>query len=110
MQQAEQVEAGLSETVRKIIAGYLDVPLETILPEKSLLDLGADSLDFIEIMFELEEKFGVETEEEIPELRQKILCIGDVIQLVAGLVAEKAQKAETAKVAGQDLAVDSSPL
>lgn len=79
----------LSEKVRRVIADYLDVPIETLEPGKLLQELGADSLDFIEIVFELEEKFGIEAKEEVPELRKKILSIGDVIQLVASLVADK---------------------
>lgn len=87
---ATEVDAELAARVRQVIAGYLDIDAATLGPETSLADLGADSLDFIEIMFELEEKFGVEAEAEISELRARILDVGDVIELVAGLVAEKA--------------------
>lgn len=94
----------LSEGVRKVIANYLDVPIETLDPAKSLQELGADSLDFIEILFELEEKFGIEAQEEVPELRKKILTIGDVIQLVAAHVAEK-----HASLAEAETAVEPGP-
>jgi acyl carrier protein len=47
------------EQVRQIIATTLKVPLEQLTPDTRLDDIGAESLDVIEIVFELEEKFGI---------------------------------------------------
>jgi acyl carrier protein len=47
------------DDVRQIIAQTLNVPIEQLTPDTRLDDIGAQSLDVIEIMFELEEKFGI---------------------------------------------------
>lgn len=51
--------------VRQIVAGALDVPLERVRPQSSLIDdLGAESIDFIDIVFRLESDFGIEIPQE----------------------------------------------
>ena len=47
------------DDVRQVIAKVLKVPVEHLTPETKLTDIGAESLDVIEIVFELEEKFGI---------------------------------------------------
>jgi len=47
------------DEVREIIAQTLRVPVEQLTPDTRLDDIGAESLDVIEIVFELEEKFGI---------------------------------------------------
>ena len=47
------------DEVRQVIAEALKVPTEELKPESRLDDIGAESLDVIEIIFELEEKFGI---------------------------------------------------
>ena len=48
------------DEVRQIIAKALKVPVDKVTPEMRLDELGAESLDVIEIVFELEEKFGID--------------------------------------------------
>jgi acyl carrier protein len=45
--------------VRQIISKALKIPVEKLTPETKLEDIGAESLDVIEIMFEIEEKFDI---------------------------------------------------
>jgi acyl carrier protein len=52
------VEA-VTDEVTRIISRQLKIPLERLSPETSLLDLGVESLDLIEIIFALEEKFDI---------------------------------------------------
>jgi len=47
------------DEVRQIISQTLKVPIERLTPDTRLDDIGAESLDVIEIVFELEEKFGI---------------------------------------------------
>lgn len=47
------------DEVRQTIASVLKVPVDTLTPETRLSDIGAESLDVIEIIFQLEEKFGI---------------------------------------------------
>jgi acyl carrier protein len=50
----------ITEQVRQIIAKELKIPIERLTPETSLQDLGAASLDSIEIVFALEEQFDID--------------------------------------------------
>ena len=85
----ETHSAGVNDDVLKIISDYLDVPVAQIEPTNSLVELGADSLDFIEIVFEIEEKFGIEAKEDMKELAKQIHCVGDVVRLTSELVSKK---------------------
>jgi acyl carrier protein len=56
--EGDSVEPIIDE-VRQVIAKELKIPLERLTPDTALRDLGAESLDFIEIIFALEEKFNI---------------------------------------------------
>ncbi|MGA2816802.1 MAG: acyl carrier protein, partial [Xanthobacteraceae bacterium] len=47
------------DDVRSIVAQSLKIPIEQLTPDKHLDELGAESLDVIEIVFALEEKFDI---------------------------------------------------
>jgi acyl carrier protein len=47
------------DDVRSIIAKSLNIPVEQLTPDKRLDELGAESLDVIEIVFALEEKYDI---------------------------------------------------
>jgi acyl carrier protein len=47
------------DDVRSIIAQSLKIPVEKLTPETRLEELGAESLDVIEIVFALEEKYDI---------------------------------------------------
>jgi acyl carrier protein len=67
----------LEERVIEIIIEQLDVTREECVPEASFIDdLGADSLDLVELIMEMEENFGVQISDD--ELG-KIRTIQDVI-------------------------------
>ncbi len=67
----------LEERIREIIADQLGVETEKIVPEaKFVEDLGADSLDVVELIMAFEEEFGIEIPDEDAE---KIQTVGDVI-------------------------------
>lgn len=52
------------QDVRGIIADQLASDLDDVKPESKFVDLGADSLDTVEIMMALEEKFELQLNEE----------------------------------------------
>ena len=57
--------ATVEERVKAIIMKHLDVPEDEITPEASFVDdLGADSLDIVEISMAMEEDFELEIPEE----------------------------------------------
>lgn len=70
----------LEEKVIKLVMEQLDVTSEECVLEASFIDdLGADSLDLVELIMEMEEVFGLEIADE--EL-EKIRTIQDVINFL----------------------------
>jgi acyl carrier protein len=70
----------LEEKVIKLVMDQLDVTREECVIEASFIDdLGADSLDLVELIMEMEEIFGLEIEDE--EL-EKIRTIKDVVDFL----------------------------
>jgi len=67
----------MEEQVKAIIAEKLGVNLDQVKPESSFDgDLGADSLDTVELVMAFEEKFNVEIPDEDAE---KMKTVGDAI-------------------------------
>ncbi len=68
--------------VQTVIADKLDVEAVKITPEASFTnDLGADSLDVVELVMALEEEFGVEIPDEEAEKLQTVQSVVDYIEL-----------------------------
>lgn len=73
-------EESIEAKVKKIIVEQLGVNEDQVTPEaKFIEDLGADSLDTVELVMALEEQFG----QEIPdEEAEKLQSVGDVIKYI----------------------------
>jgi acyl carrier protein len=72
--------AGLEEKVKKIIVDQLGVDAAEVTPEASFIeDLGADSLDTVELVMALEEEFGIEIPDEEAE---KIMTVKDAVEYI----------------------------
>ncbi|NVL91836.1 MAG: acyl carrier protein [Desulfobacterales bacterium] len=70
----------VEEKVRKIICEQLEVNEEDVVPEASFVDdLGADSLDQVELIMAMEEEFGISISDEEAE---KILTVRDAIEYI----------------------------
>ena len=77
-----------SEKVRNIIAEQLGVKPEEVTPEAKFIDdLGADSLDTVELVMALEEEFGVEIPDEEAE---KLVTVGDALRYIEQKAGQKA--------------------
>src|SRR5688500_12851706 len=72
---AGQPQSQRAERVRRIIADQLGVAPDRVVDSASLLDLGADSLDVIELILHLEKEFALEITDEDAE---RLLTVGDV--------------------------------
>ena len=91
------------DEVRQVIAKALKMPAEQLTAETRLEDIGAQSLDVIEIVFELEERFGISIPFQANEgarlqpqggkiepSQMEFTTIGEVAKAVKALVDAKA--------------------
>ena len=73
-------EKSIEEKVKDILVQQLGVNPEHVTPQASFIeDLGADSLDIVELVMAFEEEFGVEVPDEDAE---KLQTVGDVIKYI----------------------------
>ena len=73
----------IASRVKAIIADKLDVEETEVTPEASFTnDLGADSLDTVELIMEFEKEFGISIPDEQAE---KIATVGDAIAHIEAL-------------------------
>ena len=78
----------LQDKVRSIIAEQLGVKPEQVTPQASFIDdLGADSLDTVELVMALEEEFGIEIPDEEAE---KLVTVGDAMKYIEEKAGQKA--------------------
>ena len=72
----------VSEKVKKIVADHLGIEESKVTEESSFIDdLGADSLDTVELVRAFEEVFGAEISDSEAE---KILTVNDAIKFIEG--------------------------
>ena len=82
-------ESGLSveDQVKKIIADKLDVAQDKVKDEAVLqTDLGADSLDIVELLMHLEDQFDMKIPDEDAE---KLKTVGDAIAYINGHIVKE---------------------
>ncbi|EJC00363.1 acyl carrier protein [Helicobacter pylori] len=73
-------DTNLFETIQAVIAEQLEIDVSQVTPEaKFVKDLGADSLDVVELVMALEERFGIEISDEQAE---KIVNVGDAMRYI----------------------------
>jgi acyl carrier protein len=77
----------IEEKVIEIISQKLNLSKDQVKPEASFVDdLGADSLDLVELVMAMEEAFGMEVPDEDAE---KLRTVKDVIEYVKAKVGDK---------------------
>jgi acyl carrier protein len=77
----------ISEKVKTIICEQLMVDPDDVNPDSSFVeDLGADSLDTVELIMEFEDEFSIEIPDEEAE---KISTVGEAIAFLESLLASK---------------------
>jgi acyl carrier protein len=74
----------VADELAALAAEHLDLDRQSLVPEASLADLGIDSFQLIELVFAVEERFGVRVELD----KVRIGTYQDVIDLVCGLIGE----------------------
>jgi acyl carrier protein len=74
--------------VQQLIAADAELKIEDLAPGRPLEELGVDSLTVLEVMFKIEETFGVR----MPEERVPLRTVQDIVDLVDRLVAERSSR------------------
>jgi acyl carrier protein len=70
----------IADRVKKIVVEHLDVEAEKVAENASFIDdLGADSLDTVELVMAFEEEFNVEIPDDAAE---SIMTVGDAIKFI----------------------------
>lgn len=70
----------IADRVKKIVVEHLDVDAAKVAENASFIDdLGADSLDTVELVMAFEEEFGVEIPDDAAE---SIMTVGDAIKFI----------------------------
>ena len=70
----------IQDQVKKIVVDHLGIDENKVVPEAKFIDdLGADSLDTVELVMAFEEEFGSEISDSEAE---KILTVGDAIKFI----------------------------
>ena len=75
------------ESVQNILADKYSVPKETITPESTLESLGLDSLDLIELMFEVEDAFNIRVPQEAGTAF-KAATVQDIVDNIEKLIEQ----------------------
>jgi acyl carrier protein len=82
----------IQERVLRVIATKQRLPLESLQPESTFEELGIDSLDRLNILFDLEGEFEIEIDDEDAK---KVTNLQQMIAGIEHLVAAKGQPAPT---------------
>ena len=95
---------GIADGVKRVIAKELKLPIEQLSDDSKLVDLGAESIDVIEIVFALEEKYDIDISVNFNESgtdasrsqrqmsRAELATIGDICDAVQSLLDSKATR------------------
>ena len=71
----------IAERVKKIVIDHLGVDADKVVESASFIDdLGADSLDTVELVMAFEEEFGVEIPDDAAD---SILTVGDAVKFIS---------------------------
>jgi acyl carrier protein len=74
------------EALQSILLKEFKVSPDRLRPEATLADLGIDSLDLVDLIFKIEDRFGLETRDDVP---RSVATLGDVAAYVDELLKKQ---------------------
>jgi len=77
----------LTQRVIAVIAKQQRISAESISPESTFVDLNIDSLDGLQLLFQLEDEFGVDVPD---DAAKEFRSVGEVVQALRTLLAREA--------------------
>jgi acyl carrier protein len=75
------------QRLQSMLADDFEIGVEALVPAATLESLDIDSLRMIEIVFRIEEAFGITVSAEQPEIRARVRTLGDLAAFVDELLA-----------------------
>jgi acyl carrier protein len=78
--------------MQNMVSDLLKVDKSKVTPETSFSDLGADSLDMVELLMTIEDVFEPFGEMKIPEEEANIATVGEAVDRITGYLEEYASK------------------
>ena len=88
----KHMSESIEERVIKVIAKTQRIPVETVSPQSSFEELGIDSMDAINILFDLESEFEIEIDD---EQARHIRYVHEMIDGVTKLLEAKEKASQT---------------
>ena len=77
-------------TLQDILIEEFDLARERLAPEAELSALGVDSLDLLELMFKIEDRYSLSIRDDVPT---DLTTVADVVRYIDGLLAAQAKTA-----------------
>lgn len=74
------------DTLQDILVAEFDLERERITPDAELGALGVDSLDLLELMFKIEDRYSLAIRDDVPG---DLTTISDVVAYIDGLLAKQ---------------------
>ena len=83
------------ETLVDILVRDYGLERTTLVPEATLVTVGLDSLSLLELMFKIEDRYGVKIQDDTPT---DLVTISDVVRYIDDLLSRKVDANEASKV------------
>jgi len=83
----------IAERVQKVMAKHLRLPIEKVPLDATFEQLGMDSLDSVNLLFEVEDEFDISIDD---QQAKSIKSIPEMVEGVEALLKRKAQASEAA--------------
>ncbi|MBV8742696.1 MAG: acyl carrier protein [Sinobacteraceae bacterium] len=79
------------ETLQTLIREEFKHSAEQLGPQTTLAELGIDSLELVDLIFKIEDRFGLKIKEDVP---RSLVTLGDVATYVDELLAKKSAEGQ----------------
>lgn len=81
-----EMNSDVAERVRKVIAKHMRIPPENVTNESTFAELGIDSLDGVNLLFEIEDEFDISIED---DQARSIRSVPEMVDGIQRLLAAK---------------------
>lgn len=87
------MEGSVQDRILRVVSSLKRIPLESVTPDSNLQELGLDSLDSVNLLFELENEFNVSIPD---EFTQGVTTVRQIAERMTQLLANATSRTGTA--------------